>query len=135
MQASFMESSFVTKSRMWIVFQGKTPMTLLKTMQLKLKMYKKCKIYHLYTIPHCVWKLLKMSNLNFWKLAFSTDFCSIKSDLSGNTVWPQALGFQKTRQNWHFNQCLSNVECDFFSDFSNTVVVQFIWKVSITVHE
>ena len=27
-------------------------------------------------------------------------FRSIKSDLSGNTVWPQALDFQKTRQNW-----------------------------------
>ena len=44
---------------------------------------------------HIVWKLLKMSHLNFWFLAFSTNFCPIKIDLSGNTVWPQASGFQK----------------------------------------
>ena len=34
------------------------------------------------------WKLLKMSHLNFWILAFSTNFCLIKIDLSDNTVWP-----------------------------------------------
>ena len=38
---------------------------------------------------HIVWKLLKISYLNFSTLAFSTNFCPIKSDLSGNTVWPQ----------------------------------------------
>ena len=42
-----------------------------------------------------VWKLLKMSHFNFWILAFSTNFCPIKTDLSGNTVWPQTSGFQK----------------------------------------
>ena len=31
----------------------------------------------------------------FLILAFSTNFCPIKTDLSGNTVWPQASGFQK----------------------------------------
>ena len=31
--------------------------------------------------------------LNFWILAFSINFCPIKIDLSGNTVWPQASGF------------------------------------------
>ena len=39
---------------------------------------------------HSVWKSPKMSHLNFWILAFSTNFCPIKTDLSGNTVWPQA---------------------------------------------
>ena len=34
-----------------------------------------------------------MSHLNF--LAFSTNFCFIKTYLSGNSVWPQASGFQK----------------------------------------
>ena len=43
---------------------------------------------------HSVWKLLKMSHLNFSVLAFSTNFCPIKSYLSGNTVWLQASGFQ-----------------------------------------
>ena len=54
---------------------------------------------------HSGWKLLKMSHLKFLILAFSTNFCSIKSDLSGNTVWPQALGFQKLAKIdhfWHF---------------------------------
>ena len=38
-------------------------------------------------------------------LAFSTNFCPIKTDLSGNTVWPQASGFQKLAKMdhfWHF---------------------------------
>ena len=35
---------------------------------------------------HIVWKLLKMSYLIFSILAFFTNFCLIKSDLSGNTV-------------------------------------------------
>ena len=32
--------------------------------------------------------------ISFLVLAFFTNFCPIKTDLSGNTVWPQALGFQ-----------------------------------------
>ena len=52
-----------------------------------------------------VWKLLKMSHLNFWILAFSTNFCHIEIDRSGNTVWLQASGFQKLAKLdhfWHF---------------------------------
>ena len=30
-----------------------------------------------------------------WILAFSTNFCPIKTDLSGKNSWPQASGFQK----------------------------------------
>ena len=30
-----------------------------------------------------------------WILVSSTNFCPIISDMSGNTVWPQASGFQK----------------------------------------
>ena len=52
--------------------------------------------------PHIVYKLLKMSHLNFWVLAFSTNFCPIKTDLSGNTIWPQASGFQKLAKMIHF---------------------------------
>ena len=43
---------------------------------------------------HCVWKLQKMSHLTFSILVFFTNFCPIKIDLSGNTTWPQASGFQ-----------------------------------------
>ena len=76
---------------------------------------------------HCL-KIPKMSHLNFSILAFSTNFCSIKTDMFGNTVWPQASGFKKTRQNEHFYELLStqnayvaclarNVEWEFFCDF------------------
>ena len=44
---------------------------------------------------HNVWKLLKMSHLKFSILAFSTNFCPINTDLSGNTVWQQSSVFQK----------------------------------------
>ena len=47
------------------------------------------------TLRHSVWKPPKMSHLTFSILAFSTNFCPIKSDLSGNTIWQQASGFQK----------------------------------------
>ena len=47
-----------------------------------------------------------MSHLNFWILAFFANFCPLKTDLSGNTVWPQASGFQKLAKIdhfWHFS--------------------------------
>ena len=52
--------------------------------------------------PHSVWKSSKMSYLNFWILAFSANFCPIKTDLYGNTVWPQVSGFQKLAKMVHF---------------------------------
>ena len=51
---------------------------------------------------HIVYKLIKMSH---WILAFSTNFCPIKTDLFGNTIWPQASRFQKLAKMdhfWHF---------------------------------
>ena len=36
-----------------------------------------------------------LSHLNFLILAFSTNFCPIRSDQSGNTISQQASGFQK----------------------------------------
>ena len=54
---------------------------------------------------HSVWKSSKISHLNFSILAFSKKFWPIKTDLSGNTVWPQASGFQKLAKMdhfWHF---------------------------------
>ena len=53
-------------------------------------------------IFYIVWKWLKMSHLNF---GIFHQLCPIKIDLSGNTVWPQASGFQKLAkidQFWHF---------------------------------
>ena len=51
---------------------------------------------------HC----LKIAqSVAFESLTFSINFCPIKIDLSGNTVWPQASGFEKLTQMdlfWHF---------------------------------
>ena len=57
---------------------------------------------------HIVWKSLKMSHLNLLMLAFSTNLCPNKTDLSGNTVWPQASGFQKLVKMDHFLTFLIN---------------------------
>ena len=58
-----------------------------------------------FDIGHIVWKSPKMSHLNFWTLAFFANFCPIKTDLSGNTVWPQASGFQKLAKLDNFCHC------------------------------
>ena len=61
-----------------------------------------------------VWKLLKMSHFNFWIMAFPTIFCPIKTDLSGNTVWPQASSFQKLVKMdhfWHFELTFVQSKC------------------------
>ena len=50
------------------------------------------------------WALFCKSFL-FWILAFSTNLYPIRIDMSGNTVWPQASGFQKLAKMdhfWHF---------------------------------
>ena len=83
--------------------------------------------YTTVTLIQNVWK----SHLNFRILPFSTNFCPIKIDLSGNTVWPQASGFQKlvnltifgifnellSTQNVNVARFARNIEYDFFSDF------------------
>ena len=57
-------------------------------------------VLHSSSQKHIVWKLPKMSHLNF---------CNpIKVDMSGNTDWPQASGFQKTRQIAQFLAFLTN---------------------------
>ena len=68
-----------------------------------------------------------MSHLHFSILAFSTNFCPIKIDLSGNTVWPQASRFQKLAQMSIFgifkNFCpLTMLKMRLFRRFSNTVI-------------
>ena len=67
-----------------------------------------------FNIEHIVWKILKMSHLNFSILAFSINFCPIKIDLSGNTVWPHASGFQKLVKMdhfWHFQLTFVHSQC------------------------
>ena len=42
------------------------------------------------------------SKCRIWILVFFTNFCPIDIDLAGNTVWPQASGFQKLAKLDHF---------------------------------
>ena len=79
----------------------------------------------------------------FLNLAFSTKFCPIKTGLSGNTVWPQASGFQKLAKMDHFVAFLSNFghsKCKrsslrsqfwmrLFLWFSNTVPCFFFFRI------
>ena len=63
-------------------------------------------------------------------LAFSTIFCSIKSDLSGNTVWPQASGFEKLAKMdnfWHFQFTFVHSKCKRSSLRSQHWMRLFLW--------
>ena len=75
-------------------------------------------------------RLFKMSHLDSSIImAFSTNFCTIKIDLPGNTVWPLDRKFFKKSSRldhfWHFLKLLStqneygacNIKWDFFYDF------------------
>ena len=53
--------------------------------------------------PHC-WKIVENVASESFTMAFPTNFCRIKTELSSNTLWPQAF-------------FLCNVEWDFFCDF------------------
>ena len=61
-------------------------------------------------------------------LAFSTNFCTIKIDLSGNTVWQQTSGFQKLAKIDHFGQFqwtfAHSTFCSFKIDLSGNTVWQ-----------
>ena len=98
--------------------------------------------WNVFNCIHSVWKSPKMSHFSISILAFSTNFCPFKIDLSGNTVWPQALDFQKFAKMHHFwpffNEVLSiqnvgiarfarNVEWDFFCDFQTLCVLTHVF--------
>ena len=51
--------------------------------------------YFSYTYVECFTLFENYSKCRIWILAFSINFCPIKTDMSANTVWPQASGFQK----------------------------------------
>ena len=72
----------------------------------------------------------------FWILAFSTNFCPIKIDLSGNTVWPQAPGFQKLAKMdhfWHFKITFVHSKCKRSSLRSQCWMRLVLW-FSNTIH-
>jgi len=86
---------------------------------------------------HSVWKSYKMSHMIFLVLTFFNNFCRIKSDLSGNTVWTQASGYQKPAKlttfgifnellcshNVNVTRFARNVERDFLCDFQKLCII------------
>ena len=86
----------------------------------------------------------KRSHLIFSILAFSTNFCPIKIDLSGNTVWPQSSGIFKKLAKidhfWHFWLTFVHSKCKRSSLRSQCRMRLFLWfsrlflLSSITVH-
>ena len=55
--------------------------------------------------PH-LFEFLCKNNISI--LAFSTNFCHITTDLSGNTIWPQASSCQKLDKTDDFLAFLMN---------------------------
>ena len=94
------------------------------------------------------------SKCRIWILAFYTNFCPIQTNMSGNTVWQQASGFQKLAKMdhfWHFlmnflstqnvnvARSARNVEWDFFCDFQTPwscrqAVAIKSWKNCTKIH-
>ena len=71
-----------------------------------------------------------MTHLNFFILAFSTNFCPIKTDLSGNTIWPQASGFQKLAKMdhfWQFELTFVHSKCKRSSLRLQCWMILFLW--------
>ena len=73
-----------------------------------------------------------MSNRNFQMLTFSSNFGPIKTDMSGNTAWPQLSYFQKLTILGIFHQLLSTqnvniVKWDFLDNF--WILCFLIWKM------
>ena len=63
-------------------------------------------------------------------LAFSTNFCPNKTDMSGNTVWPQASGYQKLAKMdhfWHFWLTFVHSKCKRSSLRSQCWMRLFLW--------
>ena len=77
-----------------------------------------------------------MSYLNFGILAFSNNFCPIKTDLPGNTVWPQASGFQKLAKMdhfWLFKSTFVHSKCKRSSLHSQCWLRLFLWFSDIVI--
>ena len=93
----------------------------------------------------CLWRITKEAEMHLpteitlfenyskcriWILAFSINFCPIKTDLSGNTVWRQASGFQKLAKMddfWHFQWTFVYAKCKRSSLGSQYWMRLFLW--------
>ena len=89
-------------------------------------------------------KITQNVAFEFLNFGIFTIFCPFKTDLSGNTVWPQASVFQKlakigpflalfnellSTQNVNVARFARNVEWDFFCDFQTS------WKGDTTIQD
>ena len=70
---------------------------------------------------HIFWKLLKMSHLNFSILAFSTNFCPIKNDLS------RSFGNSKCKPSSLRSQCWMRLFCDFQTLWNTYDISMLLW--------
>ena len=80
-------------------------------------------------ISQCL-KIAKNVAFEFLCLGIFTNFCSIKIDLSGNTVWPQTSTFQKNRQTWLFFCIFSELLCSQnvnVARFARNAEWDFLW--------
>ena len=62
---------------------------------------------------HC-FKITQNVAFAFWHFGIFTNFCPIKIEVSGYTVWPQASGFQKLAKMdhfWHFKLTFVYSKC------------------------
>ena len=82
------------------------------------------------TSLHIVWKRIKMSHFDFRLWHFPPVFCPFESGMSGNTVWLQASGFQKTHQNWPFLALITQ-KCKLSSLRSQCWMRLFLWFSNI----
>ena len=94
------------------------------------RMWRKCQqVSWLSTTARC---LKFTQNVPFEFLNFGTfhQFCLIKTDLSGNTIWPQASGFQKLAKMdhfWHFQLTFVHSKCKRSSLRSQCWMRLFLW--------
>ena len=87
----------------------------------------------------CLEIVSKLSHFYFFGIFHQ--FCCIEIDLSGKTVWPQILGFQKvakltilqlSTQNVNLARFARNVEWDFFCDFQTHWLYED-WRYTIRI--
>ena len=84
---------------------------------------------HLYSSTQC-WKILKnVAFKRFLILVFSTNFCPIKIDLSGNTIWLQTSGFQKMRLLMWFSNTVLTLQSSYPVSFCMLLVTFFLAKL------
>ena len=127
---------YIFRSRLWFVFDWPQIASLSRSYKSK-----SCCDFILKSNSSNVVTLFEnYSKCRIWALVFSTNFCLIKADLSGNTVWPQVSGFQKlakltiyclsnkllSTQNVNVARFARNVEWDFFCDFQTQWSYHFV---------